>query len=148
MVSIRKGGDLESTIFGYDVSTGINKFIKEFPRVDNQSVALDIIERYNIIIDDDKAILVLLTTRGGKEIMLLNTEDGRAKWTTQLNTFPVLSGIDVNAWEGAGVNHIILKGDQDLYTINAESGDIISEKRFNNRFNIWSWGSNVLQVVD
>ena len=83
------GGDLESTILGYDVSTGINKFIKEFPRVDNQSVALDIIERYNIIIDDDKAILVLLATRGGKEIMLLNTEDGRAKWTTQLNTFPV-----------------------------------------------------------
>jgi len=65
LVSIRKGGDLESTIFGYDVSTGINKFIKEFPRVDNQSVALDIIERYNIIIDDDKAILVLLATRGG-----------------------------------------------------------------------------------
>ena len=148
LVSIRKGGDLESTIFGYDVSTGINKFIKEFPRVDNQSVALDIIERYNIIIDDDKAILVLLATRGGKEIMLLNTEDGRAKWTTQLNTFPVLSGIEVNAWERIGVSHIILKGDQDLYTINAESGDIISEKRFDNRFNIWGWGSNVLQVVD
>ena len=34
-----------------------------------------------------------------------------------------------------------------IYTINITNGDILSHKRVKNRFNLWSWDNNVLEII-
>ena len=137
-------GDLESTIFAYDVSTGINKFIIEFPRNDNEMLLLNILDDYNNVFGDTTSILVLTSNKINRGIMLLDALSGREKWRTPFNSFPIWDGIEINVWENGDTKHVILRGNQDFYTINIESGDIVSEKRFEKRFRISSWGSNIL----
>ena len=148
LLSNRQDGNLESTLFAYDASTGINKFIKEFPRNDNRYMILQILANYNEIFDDHSYILILAQNSINRKIMLVHSENGEIEWNTKLSSFPVLGGVSVHGWTEDETNHITLRGDQDLYTINLKSGEIVAEKRFNNRFKITSWGNNVLQIVD
>ena len=138
----------ESTIFAYDVSTGINKFIVEFPRNDNKMLLLYILDDYNNVSGDTTSIMVLTNNKINKGVMLLDALTGREKWRKPFNSFPILDGIEISAWENDNTKHIMLMGDQDFYTLNIESGDIVSEKRFKNRFLIHSWNNHIVHLDD
>ena len=98
---------------------------------------LNILDDYNNVSGDTTSIMVLTSNKINKGIMLLDALTGVEKWRKPFNSFPILSGIEISVWENGNTKHVMLKGDQDLYTINIESGDIVSEKRFKNRFNIY-----------
>ena len=103
LVSNRLGGSLETTLYGFDVVTGGQRFISEFSRNNNKMISAKLLKQYNNISSDSSSILVLINTIthsnvGPKKLVLLNASNGDLKWETELNTFYSLDGISLNNW--------------------------------------------------
>ena len=153
LVSNRMGGSLETTLYGFDVVTGGQRFISEFSRNNNKMISAKLLKQYNNITSDSSSILVLINTIthgnvGPKKLVLLNASNGDVKWEAELNTFYSLDGVSLNNWSDGGSDYIIVRGDEDLLTIEATTGQIIARHKFDNRFEMEKWNRNTLHVSE
>jgi len=153
LVSNRMGGSLETTLYGFDVVTGGQRFISEFSRNNNKMISAKLLKQYNNITSDSSSILVLINTIthsnvGPKKLVLLNASNGDVKWEAELNTFYSLDGVSLNNWSDGGSDYIIVRGDEDLLTIEATTGQIIARHKFENRLEMKKWNSNTLHVSE
>ena len=59
LISNQFSGELETTLYGYDSKTGVQKFIKEFSRNNKSSSTVEVILEYNHNTSDSLNTLIL-----------------------------------------------------------------------------------------
>ena len=95
----------ESALFAYDINTGLNQFIREFPKDENRYVTFEIAQNYNVKANDSLSILIFKrkrpegTNKVQKEIILLDMK-GRSLWNTPIE-IPSLAGKRINVIKSA-----------------------------------------------
>ena len=140
----------QPALYAYNISNGGEKFIREFPREnDNQAVLLNILEKYNNISDDSSTILLGINkvdphTENSRDVALIETISGTPKWKIPTDGWSSTVNFMFLNTERADLLLLILR--QNIIAVNYKTGAEVWRKNFTLSSRLLIWNQMILVI--